>query len=167
MKEIEHTKGKIYYTMGEVAEMFDVTPALIRHWESKFDILKLQKNKKGNRLFTPTDVDHFKLIYHLVKERGMTLAGAEKRIRQNKTGALRDMEVVDRLQHIRSMLVEIREELREEPEGVVTIVVGEGKDAPLGPDEREHTEEEIEEESESASDPVAENVPQMIEQTLF
>jgi len=166
MKEITHTQGKIYYTMGEVAEMFDVTPALIRHWESKFDILKLQKNRKGNRLFTPADVDHFKLIYHLVKERGMTLAGAEKRIRQNKTGAMRDMEVVDRLQHIRALLAEIREELREDPKGTMTIVVEEGKDAPLGPDERESV-EKMQEDTESTPEPVSRSVPQMIEQTLF
>ena len=168
--------------MGEVAEMFDVTPALIRFWESKFDILKLQRNRKGNRLFTPEDVDHFKLIYHLVKERGMTLEGAEKRIRQNKTGALRDLEVIDHLQHIRAILAEIREELRDDPEGVTTIVVKGGKDAPLGPDERELAEKNPPSEpaeQRAAADyetpvapapqpePAAENIPRFIEQTLF
>ena len=66
--------------------MFDVNPSLIRFWEQKFDILKPDKNKKGNRLFTPTDVENLKLIYHLVKEEGMTLAGAQKRIKQNPEG---------------------------------------------------------------------------------
>lgn len=99
--------------MGEVCEMFDVNPSLIRFWESKFSILKPHKNKKGNRLFTPEDVDNLNLIYHLVKEKGMTLAGAQKRIRDNKEGEKRDMEIVDRLMKIRSLLMEIRQELKE------------------------------------------------------
>ena len=62
---------KMFYSMGEVAEMFDVKPSLLRFWEAEFDILKPKRNKKGNRLFTPSDVENLKLIYHLVKERGM------------------------------------------------------------------------------------------------
>ena len=64
--------------MGEVAEMFDVNASLIRHWESKFDCIRPHKNKKGNRMFSPEDVEKLKQIYHLVKERGMTLDGANK-----------------------------------------------------------------------------------------
>lgn len=116
MDEIVHKKGKIYYSIGEVAEMFDVNASLIRFWEKKFDIIKPHKNKKGNRLFTPQDVDTFKLIYHLVKERGMTLAGAQKRLKDNKDGSIRDMEIVDRLLSIRAMLLEIREELKQDGE---------------------------------------------------
>ena len=112
MDTISHKKGKIYYSMGEVSEMFDVNPSLIRFWEQKFDILKPHKNKKGNRMFTPEDVDNLKLIYHLVKEKGMTLAGAQKRIKDNKEGAQRDMEVIDRLLAIKALLLEIRQELK-------------------------------------------------------
>ena len=101
--------------------MFDVNPSLIRFWESKFDILKPHKNKKGNRMFTPADVDNLKLIYHLVKEKGMTLSGAAKRLRENREGAQRDMEVVDRLLGIRSLLMEIRQELRGEDEEEVSF----------------------------------------------
>ena len=103
---------KVYYTMGGVSEMFDVNPSLIRFWEQKFDILKPDKNKKGNRLFTPTDVENLKLIYHLVKEEGMTLAGAQKRIKQNPEGLKRDMEIVDRLQRLKTLLLEVRQELK-------------------------------------------------------
>ena len=67
MDETAHKKNKIYYSIGEVAEMFDVNTSLIRFWEKKFDIIKPNKNKKGNRMFTPKDVDNLKLIYHLVK----------------------------------------------------------------------------------------------------
>ena len=99
--------------MGEVAEMFDVTPALIRHWESQFDCIKPNRNKKGNRLFTPEDVERLKQIYHLVKERGMTLKGANKVLKRAKTDEVaQEMELLERLQKIRAALVEVREELK-------------------------------------------------------
>lgn len=100
--------------MGEVAEMFDVNASLIRFWESKFDILKPHKNKKGNRMFTPADVDNLKLIHHLVKEKGMTLSGAQKRLKENPQGTSRDMEITDRLLSIKAILMELRQELGED-----------------------------------------------------
>ncbi|MBR6672257.1 MAG: MerR family transcriptional regulator, partial [Alistipes sp.] len=105
---------KLYYTMGEVAEMFDVNASLIRHWESKFSCLRPHKNKKGNRLFSPEDIERLKQIYHLVKERGMTLEGANKVMRASaKTADLsRDTEMLERLQRILAALVEVREELK-------------------------------------------------------
>ena len=104
---------KLYYSMGEVAEMFDVNPSLIRHWESKFDCVKPHKNKKGNRMFSPQDVEKLKLIYHLVKERGMTLEGANKVLKRRSDSELsREMELLERLQRIRASLVEVREELK-------------------------------------------------------
>lgn len=150
MDEIVHKKNKIYYSIGEVAEMFDVNPSLIRFWEKKFDIIKPHKNKKGNRMFTPKDVDSFKLIYHLVKERGMTLSGAQQRLKDNKEGTVRNMEIVDRLLAIRSMLVEIREELKKDgeifsPEGYLdeeylqeTADVFPGTDAGASADDNTH-----------------------------
>ncbi len=110
--------------MGEVAEMFDVKPSLLRHWEAKFDILRPHKNKKGNRMFTPTDVENLKLIYHLVKERGMTLAGAAQYLKNGITDTMRrDMELLDRLQKIRAELVEVREQLKDVPDGYTVVEV--------------------------------------------
>lgn len=107
------TAKKLYYSMGEVAEMFDVTPALIRHWEAQFDCIKPHRNKKGNRLFTPEDVERLKQIYHLVKERGMTLKGANKVLKRAKSDEMvQEIELLERLQKIRSALVEVREELK-------------------------------------------------------
>jgi DNA-binding transcriptional MerR regulator len=103
---------KIYYSIGEVAEMFDVNRSLIRHWESKFDCIKPTKNKKGNRLFTASDVEKLKQIYHLVKEQGMTLDGANKVLKRSGKGVSRDTELLERLQKIRSVLEEVREELK-------------------------------------------------------
>lgn len=110
---------KLYYSMGEVAEMFDVNPSLIRHWESKFDCVRPHKNKKGNRMFSPQDVEKLKLIYHLVKERGMTLEGANKVLKWRSGGneLSRDMELLERLQRIRASLVAVREELKGNVDG--------------------------------------------------
>lgn len=101
--------AKLLYSMGEVTEMFDVNASLIRYWESKFDCIKPHKNKKGNRMFTPADVENLKLIYHLVKEKGMTLEGANMAMKRRGKSVQRDVSILERLQHIRAMLLEVRE----------------------------------------------------------
>jgi DNA-binding transcriptional MerR regulator len=103
--------AKLLYSMGEVTEMFDVNASLIRYWESKFDCIKPHKNKKGNRMFTPSDIENLKLIYHLVKEKGMTLEGANMAMKRRGKSVQRDVSILERLQHIRAMLLEIRESL--------------------------------------------------------
>lgn len=105
---------KLYYSMGEVAELFDVKTSLLRHWESEFSILRPKRNKKGNRLFSAEDVENLKLIYHLVKEQGMTLEGAKKAMKgkRGSSEVPRDAELLERLQKIRSLLVEVREDLK-------------------------------------------------------
>lgn len=112
---------KLYYSMGEVAEMFDVNPSLLRHWETQFSVLRPKRNKKGNRLFTPQDVENLKRIYHLVKECGMTLDGAKRALRHQPSGdaADRESELLERLQRIRALLLEVREDLRDVPGEVV------------------------------------------------
>ena len=123
---------KLFYSMGEVSEMFDVNASLIRHWESKFDVLRPRKNKKGNRMFSPGDVENLKLIYHLVKERGMTLEGANRCLKRNRGALTRDAELLERLQRVRAMLVEVREELRSDDDA--TILADEPDAASVGSD---------------------------------
>ncbi|MBL7904263.1 MAG: MerR family transcriptional regulator [Bacteroidales bacterium] len=106
-KEIE----KVYFRIGEVAEMFKVNASLIRFWEKEFDIIKPYRNKKGNRFFTKEDIKNFYLIYHLVKERGFTLQGAREKLRSNPSETSNHAEVVNRLQQIRSFLLELKKEL--------------------------------------------------------
>ena len=141
---------KIYYSMGEVAEMFDVNQSLIRHWESKFDCLRPHKNKRGNRMFSADDVEKLKQIYHLVKERGMTLEGARKVMRGASGKELaRETELLERLQRIRSALVEVREELKAgDDEQIVGSVGAESRDA-----------EEVVAAEVAQEEPKVENVP--------
>ena len=102
---------KLYYSIGEVAEMFRVNPSLLRFWEKEFDIIKPHKNKKGNRLFTREDIDNFHLIFHLVKEKGMTLRGAQQQLKYNKAQTELHFEVVKRLKDIKAELLAIRDEI--------------------------------------------------------
>ena len=113
---------KLFYTMGEVAEMFDVNASLIRYWGTQFPALKPHRNKKGNRLFTPADIEILKRIYHYVKECGMTLEGANRALRGDRSQvpeANADMELLDRLHSLRSMLVAVRDSLGEDTPEVV------------------------------------------------
>ena len=117
---------KLFYTMGEVAEMFDVNASLIRYWGTQFPALKPHRNKKGNRLFTPADIEILKRIYHYVKECGMTLEGANRALRGDRSQAPEanaDMELLDRLHNLRSMLVAVRDSLGEESTEVAAPVV--------------------------------------------
>ncbi len=105
---------KLYYTIGEVAEMLEESTSLVRFWAQKFpEFIKPARNKKGNRLFTAQDVANFKTIYYLVKERGMTLDGALKRMKDNREGVDRSVEVISILTGIKERLSEISKSLGE------------------------------------------------------
>jgi DNA-binding transcriptional MerR regulator len=106
-KEIE----KLYYSIGEVAEMFNVAPSLIRFWESEFEVIQPKKNRKGNRQFTKEDIDNVKLIYHLVKEKGFTLMGAKEMVKNDAIALRNKMEMIDSLKKVRKFLVEMRDRL--------------------------------------------------------
>jgi DNA-binding transcriptional MerR regulator len=75
---------KLYYSIGEVADFFNVNPSLIRFWEKEFNLIQPKKSKKGNRMFTPKDIETFNKIYHLVKIKGYTLEGARKILKDRK-----------------------------------------------------------------------------------
>lgn len=104
---------KIFFSIGEVASMIDENPSLIRYWENQFDALKPQKNKKGTRLFTKEDIETIKLIHHLVKQRGLTLKGAQQKLKENREETIHNYEIVKRLQKIKDELIAIRDELQE------------------------------------------------------
>lgn len=101
----------MFYPIGEVAKMFDVNTSLIRYWENEFDIIKPKKNKKGNRLFTQTDLENLKVIYHLVKERGFTLDGAKKKLKENKQDVINEQEIIDHLNQVKSFLLDLKKSL--------------------------------------------------------
>ena len=102
---------KLFYSIGEVAAMFDVNESLLRFWEKEFDTIKPKKNAKGTRSYTKADIEDIRLIYHLVKERGMTLVGAKKRIKEEKRNVTAQVELIDRLKKIKGELLILKSEL--------------------------------------------------------
>lgn len=103
--------NKLYYSIGEVANLFGVNPSLIRFWEKEFDCIKPGKNQKGNRLYTQKDISYIKLIYSLVKERGYTLQGAKLAIKQDLSSLEKNMQAINTLNNIKKFLLNLKEEL--------------------------------------------------------
>ncbi|MBR6589910.1 MAG: MerR family transcriptional regulator [Bacteroidaceae bacterium] len=103
---------KLYYSIGEVAEMFDLPESLLRYWEKMFpESITPNKAGRGIRQYRKEDIENIRIIHHLVKEKGMTLAGTRQALKKNKTGTMQSAEVVNRLRAIREELVKMKREL--------------------------------------------------------
>ena len=99
---------KRYYTIGEVAAMFDVSKSLIRFWENEFDFLKPHKNSKGDRRFTQKNIEQVQFVFHLVKERGFTLEGAKKEIQRQKIRQKEKKGMIKKLKELKGLLEGLR-----------------------------------------------------------
>jgi DNA-binding transcriptional MerR regulator len=102
---------KLFYSIGEVAEMLNVPVSTVRFWENEFDVLKPRKNKKGNRLFTAQDIKNLKIIHHLVKEKGMTLAGVKKQLSAKWEETDYKYEISQSLKEIKGILLDLRDSI--------------------------------------------------------
>jgi DNA-binding transcriptional MerR regulator len=103
---------KLFYSIGEVAEIFHVNESTLRFWEKEFPtVIKPKKNAKGTRNYTKDDIENVRLIHFLLKEKGMTLAGARKKLREEKKGMTSQHELADRLKKIKSELLKLQSEL--------------------------------------------------------
>lgn len=111
--EKEQTE-KLFYSIGEVSEMFDLNASTLRFWEKEFDFLKPQKNKKGNRLFTQKDIDTIAKIVELVKQKGFTIQGAKEQLKGGELSTAspsNTAEVIARLQEVKEKLLELRDKI--------------------------------------------------------
>ena len=111
MPQLKDNVEKIFYSIGEVAKHFNVNVSLIRFWEKQFDILKPKKNKKGNRMFTKKDMANLEIIYHLVKERGITLQGAKNKLKENKSDTIENVEIINKLKQLKGFLIDLKKNL--------------------------------------------------------
>ena len=107
----EREINKMYYTMGEVSILFDVNQSLLRFYEKEFDILQPKKNKKGNRYFTPEDIDNLKIIFHLIRDKGYTLTGAKDYLKNNAGDSKDNYRVISSLENLKKFLIEVRDQL--------------------------------------------------------
>jgi len=100
---------KLYFKIGEVSRRYDVNPSLIRYWEKQFDFIKPKKSNKGTRLFTRKDIDHFEIIHHLIKEKGMTIRGVKEYMQKRRDeDSLDKLEVINTLKRVKSLLEEVK-----------------------------------------------------------
>ncbi len=102
---------KLYFSIGEVAKYLKVNSSLLRYWDKEFDIIQPKKNAKGNRLFTREDVKNIGIIYNLVKERGFTIEGAKKKLKNNNQQTVGNVEIINRLEAIKAELINIKKHL--------------------------------------------------------
>lgn len=102
---------KMYYSIGEVADMIGVNESLLRFWEKEFPQIKPNKAGRNIRQYRKEDIETIKMIYHLVKEKGMTLQGARQRLKVSKEATQRNFELIERLKAIREELVGMRDAL--------------------------------------------------------
>ena len=111
-KQHKDLDTKLYYSISEISEQFDVSKSLIRFWETEFSILNPRKNSKGERRFTKKDIEDFRIIYHLVKEKGFTLEGAKKEIDQNKDRIKQKFQVLENLKSIKTYFEAEKDKLK-------------------------------------------------------
>ncbi len=100
--------SKLYYSIGEVADRFGVNESLLRFWEKEFDTIKPRKNAKGTRSYTKEDIEAIRQVFYLVKERGMTLAGAKKLLKENRRSVSAKMEALQRLTAVKERLLSMK-----------------------------------------------------------
>lgn len=106
----EELFAKLYYSVGQVSAMFNITPSLLRLWENEFTVLQPRKNGKGDRLFRPEDIKMLQLIYHLLRERKYTMQGAKEYLRANARVAEKSSLIAE-LKQLKSFLQELKASL--------------------------------------------------------
>lgn len=99
---------KLFYSIGEVAKMFDINESTLRYWEKEFDVIHPKKTENGARFYKKEDINNVRLVHHLLKERGMTIAGAKQKLKDNPEVTIRQEEIVNRLKDIKEELLSLK-----------------------------------------------------------
>ncbi|MDW3645585.1 MAG: MerR family transcriptional regulator [Bacteroidia bacterium] len=102
---------KQYYTIGEVAKELDLTTSLIRFWETEFREVNPKKNRKGNRVYTPQDIEVLRVIQFLLKDRKYTIKGAKERLKHELKAVEEELKTRDTLLKLKSFLLDLKESL--------------------------------------------------------
>ncbi len=112
MPEINSTAlTKLYYSIGEVAKLFDVNPSLLRFWEKEFDLVVTKKNAKGNRQYSVKEIETLNKIYNLIKTKGFTHEGAKNQLKQKRVSMVQDnpdQDLILQLEKIKTRLIAIK-----------------------------------------------------------
>ncbi len=112
MKQMDNL-DKMYYRIGDVAEVLDIPASTLRFWEKEFTIIKPKRNAKNVRLYTPKDIETIRMIYFLVKDKGLKLNAAQAEIRRNRDGVSKRFEAIEKLRHVRNELLALQAALNQ------------------------------------------------------
>ena len=108
----EYKIKKLFWKVTEVAEMFNCNASLIRLWETQFDILKPRRiNSRGDRKYNAKDIENFRLVYHLMREKGYSISGAQQKIKELQGGKETDTNTLKMLYKVRDFLQDLRRQL--------------------------------------------------------
>ncbi len=110
MKIDFENSSRLYYSIKEVAKHFGVNESLLRFWETEFDIIKPRKTDGGARQYTKDDIEKIAIVYHLVKEKGLTLEGARQTLKEKKDEETRKIQVIEKLELIKKELQDLEKE---------------------------------------------------------
>lgn len=109
-KPIRFDDKRLFYSIQEVADHFAVNVSLLRFWEKEFDNINPKKTAGGTRQYTREDVQQVEIVYHLVKEKGMTLEGARQTLKIKKDDEVKRVEILSRLTEIKKELLSLETE---------------------------------------------------------
>ena len=113
MPPIKFAQGKMFYSIKEVADIFNVNQSLLRYWEKEFPSIKPAKTTNGTRQYRKEDVEEIRLIHYLVKEKGMTLTGAKQKLKENRDNIIHTQAIIEHLKNIRAELMILKNEMDE------------------------------------------------------
>ena len=110
MKNSQKDKNtKLFYSIGEVAKIFNLNEATLRYWEKEFDLISPHKNTGGTRFYKKEDIEDIRLIHYLLKEKKLTLAGAKQKLKENKDSVVNNEMIVNKLKGIKEELLLLKE----------------------------------------------------------
>lgn len=111
--DMKFNQEKIFYSIKEVADMFNVNQSLLRYWEKEFPNINPNKTAKGTRQYKKEDIEEIRLVHYLVKVKGMTLPGAKQKLKDNRQDIIHTEDIISRLKNIRSELMKLKIEFDE------------------------------------------------------
>lgn len=110
MKNLKKDKSaKLFYSIGEVAKMFNLNEATLRYWEKEFDTINPRKTTSGSRFYKQEDIEDVRLIHYLLKDKKLTLAGAKQKLKENKESVVNHEMIVNKLKGIKEELLLLKE----------------------------------------------------------
>lgn len=108
---MDESINKRFYKIGDVAVILGIPESTLRYWEKEFTVIKPRRNAKNVRLYTPKDIETIKMIYYLVKEKGLKLEAAQDMLKRNRDGVTKRFEVIERLKDVRDRLSALADSL--------------------------------------------------------